>query len=530
MSKNSKEQWTSKFGVILAVAGSAVGLGNFLRFPGQAAANGGGTFMIPYIISFLILGLPICWAEWIMGKQAGVKGGFHSCPGIFLYLTKSKICSFFGAFGLLIPIGVYMYYIVIESWCLAYAWKYLSGNFNLGHDPGSYATKSSAVFNELTGIASDGFLYQSGIHEGVYWWALVFTINFILIFRGLSRGIELFCKIAMPFMALCAFIVLIRVLTLGTPNPDLPEQNVINGLGIMWNPRASDGSGSAWYQSLLNPQTWIAAAGQVFFSLSVGFGVIINYASYLKKNDDVVLSGATASATNEFFEVCLGGMITIPAAFIFLGVAGTIGGTFGLGFNTLPVVFEYMPAGRLFGFLWFFMLFLAAITSSLSMLQPVCAFFSEAFSLSRQFSAVLLSSLSAFGSLFILYFSKNLAALETIDFWVGTVGIYAFAIIQVMIFSWIFGAEKGLNIANETAKLKLPRIFLPLIRYITPGYLLIVFTFWCYQNLPEKIHEISSGGIPLYSTMLVGAILVSFALFIWIAIPKWQKRIIKEKL
>src|SRR5688500_6730511 len=167
----------------------------------------------------------------------------------------------------------------------------------------------------------------------------------------------------MPIMAVLAFIVLAFVLTLGTPDPTRPDQNVINGLGFMWYPQ---------FEKLGDAQTWLAAAGQIFFSLSVGFGVIINYASYMKKKDDVVLSGLTASATNELFEVGFGGLITLTAAFVFLGLNGTIaaaaGGTFGLGFTTLPVVFAQMgTVGTFVGAVWFFMLFLAAITSSISM-------------------------------------------------------------------------------------------------------------------------------------------------------------------
>jgi SNF family Na+-dependent transporter len=129
----------------------------------------------------------------------------------------------------------------------------------------------------------------------------------------------------------------------------------------MWNLDA--GGKSVWAQ-LANGKMWMEAAGQIFFSLSVGFGVIITYASYMRRDDDIALSSTTAVAGNEFFEVSLGGMITIPAAFIFLGAAGAVGGTFTLGFNTLPLVFEHMPLGRWVGFLWFFLLFLAAITSS----------------------------------------------------------------------------------------------------------------------------------------------------------------------
>ena len=179
-------------------------------------------------------------------------------------------------------------------------------------------------------------------------------------------------------MAICAICVLIRVLTLGTPDASKPDQSVLTGLGFMWNPRL---------ETLRDPQTWLAAAGQIFFSLSVGFGIIVNYASYLKKDDDVVLSGLTASSMNEFFEVCLGGMITMTAAFIFLGTAAGTFGTFGLGFNALPNVFAVMPGGRVFGFVWFTMLFLAAITSSISMLQPVIAFLEEGFDLKRHASA-----------------------------------------------------------------------------------------------------------------------------------------------
>jgi neurotransmitter:Na+ symporter, NSS family len=209
---------------------------------------------------------------------------------------------------------------------------------------------------------------------------LAFTVNIWLVFKGISKGIEKFVTYAMPAMAVCALIVLGRVLTLGTPNPEIPEQNVINGFAYMWNPD---------FSALGNPQTWLAAAGQIFFSLSVGFGVIINYASYLRKKDDVVLSGLTASSTNELFEVGFGGLITITAAFVFLGTANMIGavqgGTFGLGFQTLPVVFAHMGAfGNFIGAVFFFMLFLAAITSSISMYQPSLAFFQESLGWSRK--------------------------------------------------------------------------------------------------------------------------------------------------
>ncbi len=515
----SKEQWGTRLGVILAVAGSAVGLGNFLRFPGQAAANGGGAFMIPYFCALICLGIPICWAEWVMGKYGGQRG-FNSCPAIFGVLGRNNMWRYFGVLGVLIPVCVYMYYVLIESWCLAYAVYYLFGWVDLGTVPGEYKQRSADFFNSMTGANMDGVMLDGRLHGSVVVWAIVFAINFALIFRGLSKGIERFCTFAMPLMAICAVLVLVRVLTLGTPNPDMPDQNVLNGLGFMWNPKPVDGGGE-WWLALAKPQVWLAAAGQIFFSLSVGFGVIINYASYLKPKDDVVLSGLTASSTNEFFEVCLGGMITIPAAFIFLGVAGTVGGTFGLGFNTLPIVFEYMPGGHFFGFLWFFMLFLAAITSSLSMLQPAIAFLEESIGVGRRASVTLLGLVTAMGSLFVIWFSKDLVALDTIDTWVGTNLIVLLATVQVVLFAWVFGAERGRRFAAEGAELPLPKLFVFFIKYVSPLYLFFVLGSWAYNDLGKHITAIRENSVAFLSILVIIATAVFLLILTYLGGQRW---------
>ncbi|NRA35903.1 MAG: sodium-dependent transporter [Polyangiaceae bacterium] len=521
MNQQAGESWGSRIGVILAVAGSAVGLGNFLRFPGQAAQNGGGAFMVPYFIAFLLLGIPICWTEWTVGRKGGGMG-FHSSPAIFGALGKRKGWRYAGVLGVLIPIVIYMYYVVIEAWCLRYAIAYITGSVDLGQHPGQYAARSSDFFGETVGIGHDGFFGADGSLDSTFLiWIFVFCLNFALIYRGLTAGIETFCKFAMPVMALCALIVLVRVLTLGTPNPELPDQNVMNGLGFMWNPKVPEG-GVSWMESLVDPGVWMAAAGQIFFSLSVGFGVIVNYASYLKKSDDVVLSGLTATSTNAFFEVCLGGMITIPAAFIFLGAAGATGGTFGLGFNALPVVFVYMPGGNFFGFVWFFMLFLAAVTSSLSMLQPGIAFMEESLNIDHKKSVLGLGGITLLGSLFVIYFSKNLAALDTLDFWVGTAGIYVLATIQVLLFGWVIGVDEGVAEAEKGAELKLPKLFPFIIKYVSPAYLLIIFAAWCVEKLPDYVASLAKGGVPLYSVALVGVVMLAFVVFVNIATRRWD--------
>jgi NSS family neurotransmitter:Na+ symporter len=282
----------------------------------------------------------------------------------------------------------------------------------------------------------------------------------------------------MPAMAVCALIVLARVLTLGTPDPANPDQNVINGLAYMWNPN---------FEALSNPQTWLAAAGQIFFSLSVGFGVIINYASYMKKKDDVVLSGLTASATNELFEVGFGGMITITASFVFLGTANMIGavqgGTFGLGFTTLPVVFAHMGAfGNIVGAIWFFMLFLAAITSSISMLPAVARLLPGGPGLGRKQSTSLMVGICLIGSFLVMYYSKGGIFWSTIDDWVGTFLIFVLAMIQIIAFSWVFGIEKGWKEAHMGAQIRIPGFYKFIMKYVTPVYLLVVFAAFCWPG------------------------------------------------
>ncbi len=513
-----KQQWGTRVGVILAVAGSAVGLGNFLRFPGQAAANGGGAFMIPYFAALLLLGIPVGWAEWTMGRYGGRKG-FHSAPAIMGVFGRGAVARYVGSIGVLVPLAVSFYYTYIEAWCLGYAWQYAFGTSIVDASaPIAQQTQEAASFyRNFIGATDNGVLAAGSIQTFVFW-AVAFVLNIWLVFRGISKGIEKFVSWAMPAMAVCALIVLARVLTLGAPNPALPDQNVINGLGYMWNPN---------FDKLGDAQTWLAAAGQIFFSLSVGFGVIINYASYLRKNDDVVLSGLTASATNELFEVGFGGLITLTAAFVFLGLAGTTaavsGGTFGLGFNTMPVVFAQMGSfGPLIGAVWFFMLFLAAITSSISMYQPALAFFQESLGWNRRKATVLLVAVCLVGSFLVMYFSKDAIFLGTLDDWVGTLLIFVLAMVQIICFSWIFGIDNGWKEAHRGAHIRMPPIYRFIMKYVTPTYLLVVFAAFAFQNLPAWIQGVASRPLSQAAIALIVATAVLLLVCTWIGERRWR--------
>jgi NSS family neurotransmitter:Na+ symporter len=510
----SKEEWGSKLGVILAVAGSAVGLGNFLRFPGQAAANGGGAFLIPYFCALFLLGIPIGWAEWTMGRYGGRKG-LHGAPMIMGAVGKGRLARYLGVLGVLIPLGVSTYYVFIETWTFAYFLKYLSGGIGIvqGTSIAEQTAASGSFYSMITGADGDGSLFTGDSRFTVISWVVVFAINLFFVFRGLSKGIEKFVSFAMPVMAACAVVVLLRVLTLGTPDATLPEQNVINGLGYMWNPD---------FSKLGSFQTWLAAAGQIFFSLSVGFGVIINYASYMRAKDDVALAGLTAAATNELFEVGFGGMITLTAAFVFLGLSGTAGavatGSFGLGFNTLPVVFAQMGAfENVIGALWFFMLWLAAITSSLSMYAPAVAHLKEATGLAHGRATSVIALIGTIGAALSLWFTAGGAFWSTVDFWVGTYLIFVLAMVQIIYFGWVFGIDRGWRELHQGASIQVPALFKVVMKYIAPAYLIIVFVGFTLQNFRASLEASWANTGARVAMLTIGAMLAYLVTVTWLA-------------
>jgi SNF family Na+-dependent transporter len=522
MSGKSGEQWATKIGVIMAVAGSAVGIGNFLRFPGRAALYGGGVFMIPYFVSLLVIGIPLGWVEWTLGRHGG-RYGFHSAPALFSVIRRSALTRVFGALAVFIPIVIFMYYEFIQAWCLGYAWDYAVGNIHAGTDPALYPEYFSGRFNTYIGADAHGALLTH-LSPAVIALVLCFLLNFFLIYLGLSKGIETFCNWAMPAVVIAGTIILVRVLTLGTPDPAHPEQNVLNGLGFMWNPKPR-ATGEGMLSALFDPKVWLEAAGQILFTLSVGFGIIMTYASYLRRTDDVVLSSLSASATNQLSEVCLGGLITIPAAFIFLGAAPlekVAGSSMGLGFHAVPAVLEYLPFGALFGFLWFGLLFLAATAASISMLLPAIAFLEEGLGLERRSSALAVGVVTGLGSLLVVYFSKNTIALDVMDFWVGSAMLLVLALFEVILFGWVIGVRRGIDEANRGSDIKIPPYFAFIIRYACPAYLLFILAGFAYQDFGNQARAVAGDRAAVITVLFMAAVFALIMALVVHASRRWE--------
>ncbi|CUU01903.1 Na+-dependent transporter, SNF family [Candidatus Thermokryptus mobilis] len=464
-----RERWGTRIGLILAMAGNAVGLGNFLRFPVQAAQNGGGAFMIPYFTAFLLLGIPLMWVEWAVGRYGG-KFGHGSAPGMFDAMWKAPISKYLGSIGLFISTVIMVYYTYIESWTLAF----------------SFFSITKAYFGETTFEAMGSFLrsyqgieknYFQSILPAYLFMCFTLLINFSILYRGISRGIELLAKIAMPTLFLFAIILVIRVVTLGTPDPvNYPDRSVESGFAFIWNPD---------FSKLGDAKIWLAAAGQIFFTLSVGMGTLQAYASYLRESDDIALSGLSTAATNEFVEIILGASIAIPVAAAFFGIETTQeiakGGAFNLGFVSMPIIFQKLPFGEFFGFLWFLLLFFAGITSSVAMAQPLIAFLKEEFGISHGRATAIIGFSVFICIQFVVFFLKH-GFLDEMDYWAGTFGLVIFALFEIIIFAWIFGMKKGWAEIVKGADIKVPKIFYYIIKYITPLYLLFIMVNWLIQD------------------------------------------------
>ena len=515
-SSPKREHWNSNLGVVLAVAGSAVGFGNFLRFPGLAAQYGGGAFMIAYFTAFLLLGIPLSWVEWTIGRRGGRMGG-HSAASIFALIARSSTWKYLGLAAVLAPLAISMYYMYLEGWTLGYAWHTAVGDLNL-----SSSEQFGNFFGNYVGANAHGAVF-SGQSTLLLFFGIALLCNFYLIFRGVSKGIEWFCKMSMPVLLITALIVMVRVLTLGTPDAAHPERSVSQGLGYMWNPDKTllvtesgktlnmvpaDATPEQQQEliqrtqseypnekisvkrltladGLLNPDLWITAAGQIFFSLSIGFGAVCTYASYVRRDKDIALASITANAANEVIEVGVAGMMIVPAAVSLLGVVAAAGaGTFGLGFNVLPQVFASMPLGQFFGTLFFLLLFLAAITSSLSMIQPATAFLEEFWGLRRVQSVTIVAFFMTVGAILVTWFTgDNLIALDTMDFWFGTLSLYLITGLFLFLFNVVWRSDNALNELGKGALITPPRVMKFIIRWVTPSILLCVFGSWLYKNI-----------------------------------------------
>lgn len=452
------QSWT-RVGLVLAMAGNAVGFGNFLRFPVQAVQNGGGAFIIPYLTCFLLMGIPLLLVEWSIGRYGGQYGN-HSTPFMLHSLNNKRMWKYVGVFGLFSNIGIAAYYCFMESWTLAYTFHSAIGSFR-----GMSQGQVEMLFSDYINLGKATLIP----YEAIVFYIICLFINIYILSHGL-KGIEKVAKIGMPLLIIFGLILAIKAVTLKAGHDGAINSGTV-GLNFLWTPS---------YDSIWNPKVWLAAAGQIFFTLSVGMGSIQCYSSYIAKSDDIALNSMSAGWMNEFVEVVIGAAIIIPISVGYFGidkVKELVGlGGLALGFKVIPFLFNqwgpFLSVAA--GVMWFLLLFFAGITSSLAMGKPCVSFMEDEFKWSEKKSAW------AFGLLILVLglptvFFFNYGVFDEYDYWTGTVSLFVFAMLEVILFSWIFGMTKGWKEIKHGADIKITIVYRYILKYVTPIILIVVF-------------------------------------------------------
>ena len=327
----TRENWASRLGFIMATAGSAIGLGNIWKFPYMAGDNGGAAFIIIYLALVFTIGLSVLLAEVMIGRSSQ-----SDAINSFKKLGHGGF-SVIGYMGIAAAFMILSFYCVVAGWTIAYIVKFAGGAFS-----GMDAAALGGAFGGFISSPVEPILYQG----------LFVALTVIVVLGGVANGIERAGKILMPLL----FVILIALVVRGVTLPGASK-----GLDFFLNPDFSKITGG----------TIMAALGQAFFSLSLGMGAILTYGSYLNKDANIGKS-ATQVAFLDTTVAILAGLAILPAVFAF-GMDPAAGP--GLTFVTLPAVFNSMPGGMIFGPLFFVLLAIAALTSSISLLEPVVAFF-----------------------------------------------------------------------------------------------------------------------------------------------------------
>jgi NSS family neurotransmitter:Na+ symporter len=430
MANTQSSGWGSRVGLILAMAGNAVGLGNFLRFPAQAIENGGS-----------------------MGRFGG-KHGQHSTPFIFDAMGKAPYWKYFGVFGIFTNIAVAAFYCYLESWALSWAYYSVTGAF-------------TGMSQEEVGAFFKNYI-ELGTNHPVIFWIICLFLNTWILSRGLSGGVEKVAKIGMPLLLVFGAILAVTGITLQA-EPGGAVNDGIVGLNYLWTPD---------FDSIWSFKVWVAAAGQIFFTLSLGMGSIHCYASYLNSKEDIALNAMSAGWMNEFVEVVLGSAVIIPISIGYLGIEAVSemvsgGSGLGIGFAVLPKLFsDWGTFGIFAGVMWFGLLFFAGITSSLAMGTPVMGFLKDNFRVKESTGAWI------FGAIILLLGIPCVLspdAFNEYDYWAGTIALVIFAMIEIVLFAWVFGMDKGWREINTGADIKVPSIFRFIIQYVSPLFLIVVF-------------------------------------------------------
>jgi NSS family neurotransmitter:Na+ symporter len=439
---SKRDSFGSKLGIIAAAAGSAIGLGNIWRFPYVAGENGGAAFILLYFGFIVVIGIPVMLSELIIGRRSQ-----RNAFGAFRFLKPNQPWYLIGIMGIGAAFMILSFYSTVAGWTLEYLYLSITNSFT-GKTPGEL----HKIFNE----------FQANGWKPVMWQVIIMILTAGIIISGVRKGIEKYTKILMPLLLVLIIIMCIRSLTL---------PGAMAGLEFLFKPDFSK----------ITAGTVLEALGQGFFSLSIGMGTLITYGSYIQKKENLSNTAYAVTAADTLIAL-LAGIAIFPAVFAF-GINPSEGE--GLVFITLPNIFQQMAGGYFWSLLFFSLLVIAALTSTISVLEVVVAFLSEEMGIGRRTATILAAStITVLGILctmsqgpapYIGFAGKNL--FEIMNFSSANILLPLGGLLIVVFVGWFLGKKNAKDELSNGGKFKsrLFYLFLIVVRFLAPVAIAIVF-------------------------------------------------------
>ncbi len=447
-----RDSFSSKFGVIAAAAGSAIGLGNIWRFPYVAGENGGGAFLLIYLLFIAAIGIPVMMSEFVIGRTAQL-----NAVGAFKKITPGKKWHLIGLLGVVSAFIILAFYTVVAGWTLEYLVQSVKWML----------TSSEIGFAEMNNEEVRGFFsshyenFVAGIWRPLIWFAVMMILTGSIVISGVKNGIEKYAKILMPILLVLLLVLVIRSLTLEGAREGMlflfkPDFNTIREAPL---------------------KIIVEALGQAFFSLSIGMGTLITYGSYINKKENLASTAVSVAFADTAIAI-VAGMAIFPAVFAF-GISPDSGPD--LVYITLPVIFQSMSGGLIWAFMFFLLLCFAALTSTISVMEVIVAYFSEQLKMSRKKAAILtMISVSFLGILCTV--SSDVFGLfnASPDLLLPLGGFFI-----VVFIGWFLSKESTRDELSSGAKYKIGyyRIFMFLVKFVAPLAIALLFALGVYSKV-----------------------------------------------
>jgi NSS family neurotransmitter:Na+ symporter len=492
-----RSQWSSKTGFLLAAIGSAIGLGNIWRFSYMTYQNGGGAFLIPYFLALFTAGIPLMILEFGLG---------HRMLGssVLSFWRVNKRLEWFGWWmPLMVMYGIMLYYTVVIGWCLNYALYSL--NLAWGKDPASF------FLNTFLRATSSPWEMRDIVGPIFVSTALVWIVIWFICYKEVSRGIETACKLFMPALFVLTLILVFWGCTL---------KGAGEGLTFYLKPD---------WSKLKNVNVWTSAYGQIFFTLSIGFGIMIAYASYLPRKSNLVQNAVITSTVN-----CLYSFVAGFAVFSVLGYLSHVkavpvgsvvkeGAT--LAFVTYPQAISELPAfNRLFGLLFFICLSIAGISSAISIIEALASAITDKFTVSRRRVVGVLCITGFLGSIVFLCHS-GLIWLDIVDRFINHYGLVLAGFLECVLIGWVFKARRLRMHINAVSDRRLSRLWDYLIKFVSPAILGTIYVMDIVKIVKEGYPLPPDKPYPTSWLILIGVngLILFFILAAVFTIYPWRR-------